>query len=212
MVVNRLALSLGNSGDPTTMSREQIAAEIRSLVGDSLLTNGGLSDADRAQLVSLVAAQYGLTKDEAAQRASRMESEVKARLSEAERRAQAVADAVSSGDYGRRARPVHGARARAARRADRRLARHPPQAHPSSGRGAVPIAAGYGHVTEPVSVSVYDDGGHLISQYLRGVSFPISRPNLPNSPGQAMPDPRFLTQSKASPIALTPAPTMCSPR
>jgi Protein of unknown function (DUF2795) len=33
-------------------------------------------------------------------------------------------------------------------------------------------------VTEPVSVSVYDDGGHLISQYLRGVSFPISKQDL----------------------------------
>ena len=96
-VIDRLAQSLGESGDPTTMSHEQIGAEIRSLVGDSLLTNGGLSDADRARLVSLVAAQYGLTKDEAAQRTSRTESEVKARLSEADRRAQAIADAVAHG-------------------------------------------------------------------------------------------------------------------
>jgi hypothetical protein len=96
-IIDHLAQSLGSSGDPTTMSREQIATEIRSLVGDSLLTNGRLSDVDRTRLISLVAAQYGLTKDEAAQRASRMESEVKARLAEADRRAQAVVEAVAQG-------------------------------------------------------------------------------------------------------------------
>jgi hypothetical protein len=37
--------------------------------------------------------------------------------------------------------------------------------------------AGYG-VAEPVSVSVYDDGGHLVGQYLRGVAFPISKQDL----------------------------------
>jgi hypothetical protein len=178
MVVNRLALSLGNSGDPTTMSREQIAAEIRSLVGDSLLTNGGLSDADRVRLVSLVAAQYGLTKDEAAQRASRMESEVKARLAEADRRAQAVADAVAQGT-------MAGARALFTALVLGLLGaligawlgtRHKRILHPEEGH--VPVAAGYGRVTEPVSVSVYDDGGHLISQYLSGVSFPISKQDL----------------------------------
>ncbi len=48
---------------------------------------------------------------------------------------------------------------------------HPEEAH-------VPVAAGYGHVTEPVSVSVYDDAGHLVSQYLRGVSFPVTKQDL----------------------------------
>ena len=31
---------------------------------------------------------------------------------------------------------------------------------------------------EPSSVSVYDDTGHLVSQYLRGVSFPVSKHDL----------------------------------
>jgi hypothetical protein len=31
---------------------------------------------------------------------------------------------------------------------------------------------------EPSSVSVYDDTGHLVSQYLRGVSFPVTKQDL----------------------------------
>ena len=31
---------------------------------------------------------------------------------------------------------------------------------------------------EPSSVSVYDDTGHLMSQYLRGVSFPVTKQDL----------------------------------
>jgi hypothetical protein len=38
--------------------------------------------------------------------------------------------------------------------------------------------AGYGGVAEPVSLSVYDDAGHLIAQYLGGVSFPVSKQEL----------------------------------
>ncbi len=78
-VIDRFEQSLSNSGDPTTMSRDQIAAEIRSLVGEGLLRNGSVSDADRARLTSLVAAQFELTKDEAAQRLARMESDAKVR-------------------------------------------------------------------------------------------------------------------------------------
>jgi hypothetical protein len=31
---------------------------------------------------------------------------------------------------------------------------------------------------EPASVSVYDDAGHLVSQYLRGVPFPVTKQDL----------------------------------
>jgi len=77
--IERLQQSLGNNGDPTTMSHEQIGAEIRALVGSGLL-NGSLSESDRDRLVGLVAAQSGVTKEEAARRVSRMENDAKARL------------------------------------------------------------------------------------------------------------------------------------
>jgi hypothetical protein len=45
-MIDRLEQSLSNSGDPTTMSREQINAEIAAVVRSSLL-NGSVSEADR---------------------------------------------------------------------------------------------------------------------------------------------------------------------
>jgi hypothetical protein len=177
-MVDRFEQSLSSNGDPTTMSREQIAAEIRSMVGENLLTTGSVSDADRGRLTSLVAAQFGLTKDEAAQRVARMESDAKARLAQVEQTARAEADDIAQGSAAA-ARALFTALvlgllaaligAWLGTRHKRVL--HPEEAH-------VPVAAGYGHVTEPVSVSVYDDGGHLISQYLHGVSFPVTKQDL----------------------------------
>jgi hypothetical protein len=48
-VIDRLRLSLGSSGDPTTMNHEQIGAEIAGIVRSSLV-NGGVSEADRTRL------------------------------------------------------------------------------------------------------------------------------------------------------------------
>ena len=176
--IERLEQSLSSSGDPTTMSREQIGAEIRSLVGESLLRTGSVPDADRARLTSLVAAQFGLTKEEAAQRVARMESDAKARLALVEQRERAEADEIAQGASA-------GARALFTALTLGLLAalfgawlgtRHKRILHPEEAH--VPVAAGYGQVTEPVSVSVYDDAGHLVSQYLRGVSFPVTKQDL----------------------------------
>ena len=47
-VIDRLQQSLGSSGDPTRMSREQIVAEIAGIVRSSLF-NGSVSEADRTR-------------------------------------------------------------------------------------------------------------------------------------------------------------------
>jgi hypothetical protein len=77
--LDRLESVLSNSNDPTTMSHDQIGREITGLVGTSL-SNGSLSEPDRDRLASLVAAQYGITKDDATQRVVRMENDLKTRL------------------------------------------------------------------------------------------------------------------------------------
>jgi len=132
-LIERFTQSLGDSGDPTTMSREQIASEINAIVGENLLRTGSISDADRGRLVSLVAAQFGLTRDEAGQRLARMEKDAKTRLGEIEGREVRWLTKWRSMPPGR-ASPVHGACAGSPRRAHRRLARRPPQT-PASSRG-----------------------------------------------------------------------------
>ena len=162
------------------MSREQIASEIRGLVGDDLLRTGSVSEADRGRLVSLVAAQYGLTRDEAGQRVARMESEARTRLAAAEQRARAIADEVAQDTAGA-ARALFtalvlgllGALIGAWLGTRHKRLLHPEEAHASV---ATPV---YGHaLTEPVSVSVYEDTGHVVAQYLRGVSFPVTKQDL----------------------------------
>ena len=181
-VIDRLQQSLGSSGDPTRMSREQIVAEIAGIVRSSLF-NGSVSEADRTRLVALVAAQSGVTKDEAASRVTRMENDVKASLAQVEQRARVAADEVA-----------HNA-ATAARALFTALVvgllaalvgawigtRHKRVLHPvvehAHAPAIVPTHTVYERF-EPASVSVYDDTGHLVSQYLRGVTFPLSKQDL----------------------------------
>ncbi len=184
-VIDRLQQTLNNSGDPTTMSREQIGTEIAGLVRNSL-SNGSLSEPDRTRLVNLVAAHSGVTQDEAARRVTRMESDAKASLGQVEQRARVAADEV----------------ARSAATTARALftalvlgllaaligawlgTRHKRVLHPAVDYTHAPaLAPSYPTHTlherfEPSNVSVYDDGGHLVSQYLRGVSFPVSKQDL----------------------------------
>jgi hypothetical protein len=190
--INSLVQSLSNSGDPTTMNREQIGAEITNLVRNRRLS-GSLSDADRNRLVSLVAAQYGVTNDEAARRVTRMENDVKTSESLLEQRATVAADQAAN------------ATATAARALFPALVlgllgaligswigtRHKRVLHPQPvihetypvhhDVGVVhhdvgrPVA--FGRV-EPSSVSVFDDRDHLVYQYLRGISFPVNKQEL----------------------------------
>jgi hypothetical protein len=192
-IIDRFEQSLSASGDPTTMSRDQIASEIRSLVGDNLLRTGSIPDADRVRLVSLVAAQFGITKEEATQRVARMETEAKARIADVEQRERAAADEVAQGTASA-ARALFtalvlgllGALIGAWLGTRHKRLLHPEEAHASA-------AAAYGPaMTEPVSLSVYDDTGHVVAQYLRGVSFPVSKQDLL----------RFARSSNAGPALL----------
>jgi Protein of unknown function (DUF2795) len=181
-VIDRLQLSLGSSGDATTMNRDQIGAEIAGIVRNSLL-NGSVSEADRTRLVALVAAQSGVTKDEAAHRVTRMENDVKASLAQVEQRARVAADEVA-----------HNA-ATAARALFTALVigllaalagawigtRHKRVLHPVVEHAHAPTIVPTHTVYErfePSNVHVYDDTSHLVTQYLRGVSFPMSKQDL----------------------------------
>jgi len=181
-LIDRFEASLGRSGNPTTMTHEQIGAEIRSLLAShSFVTSGGLSDADRARLISLVAAQFGLTNDEATQRVARMESDAKATFAAADQRARALADEASQG------------MASAARALFTSLVfgllgaligawlgtRHKRALHPHETEIAPPPLATHAYAAAAPSYSaVYDDSDRLMASYLRGVSFPASKQEL----------------------------------
>ena len=183
-MIDRLQRSLGNSGDPTTMSREQISAEIAALVGRSVVS-GSVSESDRNRLIALVAAQSGVTKEEAARRVTGMENDAKATLAQVEQKARAAADEVAR------------TTATAARALFTALVlgllaalvgawigtRHKRVLHPVVEHAHETLDPSYATHTfhervEPSSVSVYDDTGHLVSQYLRGVSFPVTKQDL----------------------------------
>jgi hypothetical protein len=188
-LTNRLMQSLSNSGDPTTMSREQINGEIATLVGGGLYA-GGLSDTDRNRLIDLVAAQFGITKEEAALRVNRMEGTAKATLAQVEQKTREAADAVAAG-------AASAARALFTALVLGLLAalvgawigtRHKRVLHPVVEVGhdihvpshVAPHVAPMVHetVVRPSSISVYEDSGHLVWQYLRDVSFPVNKQDL----------------------------------
>lgn len=173
-LINNFEASLGRTGDPTTMTHEQIGSEIRSLLGDGLVTNGSLSEADRARLVSLVAAQYGLTTDQATQRVARLESDARARFAEADQRARALADEAAQG-------VASGARALFTSLVFGLLGaligawlgtRHKRVLHPHETQIAPPPLAVHEYNVH------YDDADRVIGNYLRGLAFPASKQDL----------------------------------
>jgi Protein of unknown function (DUF2795) len=167
-MIDRLEQSLGSIDDPTAMSREQISAEISALVGRNL--NGSLPESDRNRLIALVAAQSGVTKEEAARRVMRMENDAKASLAQAEQRDRAAADEVAHGT------------ATAARALFTALVlgllgallgawigtRHKRVLHPAVDATRTFYETG----------GTFDDTGHVVSQYLRSVSFPVDKQDL----------------------------------
>ena len=64
------------------MTRDQINSEISAITG-RLLLNGNLTDQDRDRLISLVAADANVTREEAARRVARMEQDATAALAQA---------------------------------------------------------------------------------------------------------------------------------
>jgi hypothetical protein len=180
-LIDRFEASLGRSGNPTTMTHDQIGSEMRSLLGShSFITSGGLSDADRARLVSLVAAQFGLTNDEATQRVARMESDAKTTFAEADQRARALGDEAAQG-------VASGARALFTSLVFGLLGaligawlgtRHKRVLHAYETQIAPPpLAAQPSHV-QPSYAAVYDHPDRVLADYLRGVSFPANKQEL----------------------------------
>ena len=180
-MIDRLQQSLGNSGDPTTMSREQIGAEIATLVR-SALPSGSLSQTDRPRLVSLVAALSGVTREEADRRVARMETDARAGLAQIEQSARVAADQVarSTAEAARAFFTALVIGLLAALLGSWLGTRHKRILHPLEHAYAHEPAYGahlYGRA-DPASVSVYDDTGRLVSQYLRGVTFPLNKQDL----------------------------------
>jgi hypothetical protein len=186
-VIERLQQSLSNSGDPATMSREQIGAEIATLVRDGL-HNGSLPEPDRSRLINLVAAQSGVVREEAARRVAQMENNAKASLAQVEQRARVAADEVAQ-STATAARALFTALVvglLAALVGSWLGTRHKRILHPvveHEHAYAVHEPTYVSPIREraelsPSSVSVYDDTGRLVSQYLRGVTFPVNKQDL----------------------------------
>jgi Protein of unknown function (DUF2795) len=177
-VQQRFEQTLGAGGDLTTMSREQIAGEIRWLIGEDLARTGTFPEGDRTRLIALVAAQYGITKEEAGQRVAGLENVAKARLARIEERERALAEDVAQ-DATSASRALFtaltfgllGALLGAWLGTRHKRILHPEEAH-------VPLHAEPAHLAQPVNVTVFEDDSHLVAQYLRGVTFPVSKQDL----------------------------------
>jgi hypothetical protein len=144
-----------------------------------------VSEPDRTRLANLVAAQSGVTREEAGDRVARMESDAKASLAQVEQRARTAADEVANST------------ATAARALFTALVvgllsalvgawlgtRHKRVLHPAVEHAYAVHDPGYGtrplyERADPASVSVYDETGGLVRQYLRGVTFPLNKQDL----------------------------------
>jgi len=92
----RLQQGLITNGDPTQMNRQQISGEIAALAGRRVV-NGSLSDQDRNRLITLVAADAGVSRDEATRRVAQMEQEATSAVAQAEQRARSAAETAARG-------------------------------------------------------------------------------------------------------------------
>ena len=95
-LVDQLEETLTSSGDPTQMTRAQITSEIAALAGRRVV-NGNLTDQERDRLATLVAAQAGISKEEAARRVARMEQDAVTALANAEQQARKAAETAARG-------------------------------------------------------------------------------------------------------------------
>jgi len=193
-LLDRLQQSLTSNGDPTQMTRNQIASEISVLTGRRIL-NGTFTDQDRDRLTALVAAEAGVTKEEAARRVARMEQDATATLTQAEQQARTAAETAASG-------AALGAKAIfsalllglgaamlgawiGTRHARVLTPAHEPSydTHTTTVVTHAPYEPPVTHtVYEPpataASVHVYDETGRAVPSYLRDISFPATKQDL----------------------------------
>jgi hypothetical protein len=95
-VVDRVQNALSGGGDPGAMTSEQRQAEMATLV-TRRVTEGSLSQAERDRLNALVAAEYGLSPEQAQQRVQQAEQTAVQAAQRAEERAREAADAAATG-------------------------------------------------------------------------------------------------------------------
>lgn len=95
-LVNRASQALSRPNDVSAMNGDQRAAEIASIVGQGI-TQGNLNDGQRARLNQLIAAQAGISEQEAAQRVQQYEQQARQTAAEAEQKAREAANAAATG-------------------------------------------------------------------------------------------------------------------
>ncbi|WP_232480019.1 hypothetical protein [Roseomonas sp. KE2513] len=91
-LAERARAALSGPADPARMTTEQRGAEITQLIGKRI-AGGDLSGDDRTRLNRLVAAEAGISEQDAATRVQAYEAEAQRTAQEAERRAREAADA-----------------------------------------------------------------------------------------------------------------------
>ncbi|MBB5692778.1 hypothetical protein [Muricoccus pecuniae] len=95
-LVERARVALSGPSDPARMTTEQRGAEIAQLIGKRAV-NGNLSGDDRTRLNRLVAAEAGISEQDAAGRVQAYEAEAQRTAQEAANRARQAADAAARG-------------------------------------------------------------------------------------------------------------------
>ena len=196
-LTDQLQQSLTSSGDPTQMTRAQITAEIAALAARRVV-NGSLTDQERDRLTTLVAAQAGISKEDAARRVARMEQDAAAALANAEQQARKAAEAAAHGAAaGAKALfsglllSLAGALVGAwlGTRHARVLTPHEPEYdthttttvthhHASEPVAATRYTAYEPVATPPTSIRVHDETADRIPTYLRSISFPATKQDL----------------------------------
>ncbi len=97
-IVERAQAALrGTGGDPAQMTSEQRNAEIAQILMREATTPGPLPQDQRDRLVQLVAAEYGISPEEAQNRIQQVERQVAAATGQVEQTAREAADAAATG-------------------------------------------------------------------------------------------------------------------
>ena len=196
-LLDQLQQTLTTTGDPTQMTRAQVTAEIASLAGRRVV-NGSLTDQERDRLSTLVAAQAGISKDEAARRVARMELDATTALAQAAQQARKAAETAAQGAavsakalFSGLLLGLAGALAGAwigTRHARVLTPHHEPEfehhttttvTHHSYDPTIATRHAAYETLTtKPANVRVYDDNHRSVPAYLRNASFPATKQEL----------------------------------
>src|SRR5215469_4225899 len=195
-LLDQMQQTLTTTGDPTQMTRAQITAEIASLAGRRVV-NGSLTDQERDRLSTLVAAQAGISKDEAARRVARMELDATTALAQAAQQARAAAEAAARGAAVSAKALFSGLLLSLAgslvgawigtRHARVLTPHHEPEyeAHTTTTvthhHTYEPTTVAHQTVYEtapPANVRVYDDDNRIVPAYLRNASFPVTKQEL----------------------------------